>query len=578
MWFLSYFLLHLLVYSLLRLQFFIWNRSSFTDLSGADTAMAFFQGLRFDLSAVAATAGLCLLLLPWLLQNAFLRKFWLWFFVAINSILIIINAADTELFNFTAKRFTSSSFFLVHDAHVSNLVLPYLPLAFTSFLILAGYVITAGWMISRLKLQLILRNKFFVSFAVLICAVVFSRGGFQLKPITFVDAKIYNNTYANNLVLNSSFTLLKSASKSSLQKIGGFSENELLEQLNPQNIEPLVTEFEKPNVLVLILESFSQEYTELKNPEATPFLNELRKKSADFKNSYANGRRSIEGIAAILSGIPALMEEPFINSEFSANQIIGLGSILNSNGYHTSFFHGADQGTMHFDSFVKSVGIQNHFSQQSYPQQSDYDGTWGIFDEPFLNWACEKYGTFKTPFFSTVFTLSSHQPYKLPRGFDGEFKDGRLEILKSIQYADFSLKNFFECAQKQSWYNNTIFILTADHTGPGLSSNADFLSRYKVPIVIFSPKKAGLEKLDTDQFAQHIDLFPTILDLLKIEIKNRNYLARSLLRPGPKLIALYSDGQYQLTGNVKNPELQLKAVQQYFSEGMYDNRLYYPTK
>jgi phosphoglycerol transferase MdoB-like AlkP superfamily enzyme len=150
-----------------------------------------------------------------------------------------------------------------------------------------------------------------------------------------------------------------------------------------------------------------------------------------------------------------------------------------------------------------------------------------------------------------------------------------------VQYADYSLSKFFECAKKQDWYPNTLFILTADHTGPELKKDADFVSRYRIPLILYGvgPGMGWIKKLNTNQPAQHIDILPTILDVLNIEQDKNNYLSRSLLRDGPpKVVALYSDGHYDLVGDVKNKDQQLKAVQQYFSEGLYNNRLYYPLK
>lgn len=580
MWFLTYFLLHLIIYTLIRVEFLVWNWASLRTLSVSEILWAFLNGIRFDLSALAATIGLCYLGLVWLAFYSKLRKAWLLFFVFINGAFYLINIVDIELFNFTARRFSSSSFFLLGEGGVSNLILPYLPLALPSFAILIIYFILAYKLIQKFNYSFKLKNKVIYTFLVLIISVVFSRGGFQLKPLTFVDAKIFNNTFANNLVLNSSFTLLKSASQESLKREHFFEKEELLSYLNQQDIEPVpvLAADKKLNIVILILESFSKEYLDLKNPEATPYFNQLRKSSVDFTKAYANGRRSIEGIAAILSGIPALMDEPFINSQFSANQIIGLGTLLGSHNYNTSFFHAANIGSMHFDSFTKSVGFENHFAIENYPNKNDYDGTWGVFDEPYLKWVCAKFSEFSQPFLSTIFTLSSHQPYVLPKGFDNQFKDDRLPILKTIQYTDYSLAQFMKCAEQQSWYQNTLFIFTADHTGPSLSADADFESRYQVPLVLFSPQKELLKNIDASQYAQHIDVLPTILDILKIEHKNQNYLSRSLLRNGPKVIALYADRQYQLVGDVKDQDNQLKAIQQYFSEGLYDNRLYYPAK
>ncbi|MCC2678985.1 MAG: putative sulfatase [Pseudobdellovibrio sp.] len=578
MWFLAYFFLHFSVYTLVRAVFYIWNKSSLSNLQTMDVLWAFLHGWRFDLSVLSVLVGLCFLGLVWLGHIRILKNLWLGLFITLNSAFLFLNFADIELYNFTAKRFTASSFFLLSDGKASNLIAPYLTLAGTCFLTVAVYIFLAGTLAKRYNEKFELYKKAVFSFIILIVSVIASRGGFQHKPLTFVDAKLFDNSYGNNLILNSTFTVFKSATHRSLDKSTYFAADEMLSYLNARTPKTVTTGDEKLNIVILVLEGFSDEYTKLKNPEPTPFLNKLRSEGADFKSAYANGRRSIEGIAAILSGIPALMEEPFINSEFSANQIIGLGTLLTSEGYHTSFFHAANSGSMHFDSFTKSVGINNFYSKADYPNAADDDGTWGIFDEPFLKWTCDRVSGFHQPFFTTVFTLSSHQPYKLPATYIEKFKDDRLEILKTIQYTDYSLEKFFECARTKEWYGNTLFILTADHTGPEYDKTGGFVSRYRVPFVMYGPGLSWLKKLNTNQPVQQIDVLPTILDVLNIEQKNVNHLARSVLREGPKVIALYSDGHYELVGDVKNREQQLKAVQQYFSEGLYDNRLYYPAK
>lgn len=578
MWFFAYFLLHLLIYSLLRIEFLVWNWASLKNLPFLDILTAFIYGLRFDLSALSLLVGLCFVGLLWMKPKTNLLKTWVGIFIIANSIFYLINAADVELFNFTAKRFSSSAFYMIGEGAVTDYITPYLGLAGVSVLIIVGYVVAAIQLSQKYNFQFNLKNKAVLSFVFLLLSVVFSRGGLQHKPLTFVDAKLFDNTYANNLVLNSTFTVLKSLGRSSLERVKFYENNELLSLLNQQDITAVKAESKNLNVMIVILESFSKEYLELKNPEATPYLNNLRKKSLDFEHAYANGRRSIEGVAAILSGIPALMEEPFINSEFSANQIIGLGSILNSHNYQTSFFHGASNGTMHFDRFTKSVGIENYYGLNEYPDRTEFDGSWGIFDEPYLQWTCKKQTEIKEPFFTTVFTLSSHQPYNIPEKYKEKFKDDRLDILKSVRYTDYALEQFIKCAEQQPWYQNTLFIFTADHTGPFLNENSSFETRYQIPLVVFSPQKELLKNINTQQYVQHIDLLPTILDVLKIEHKNINYLSRSLLRSGDKVIALYADHHYQLVGNIKDPEKQLKAIQQYFSEGLYDNRLYYPVR
>ena len=581
MWFLAYFLLHLIVYTLIRVEFLVWNWASLKALTSEQLFTAFAHGLRFDLAAVALTQGLCFLAVLWVAEKKLTRNIFLWAFALLNAAFFVVNTADVELYNFTARRFSAHSFFLVQDGNVSNLILPYIPLATASAVIVFGYLYLAFKMISKFKFEAGLVKKALASFIVLVLSVLAARGGFQHKPLTYVDAKLFDNSYANNLVLNSTFTILKSASKTSLERVEHYSQDEMLALLNQRGeVNVPIAKDLRPNIVILILEGFSEEYSQLKSPEVMPYLNSLRAQSADFKNAYANGRRSIEGVAAILSGIPALMEEPFINSEFSANQIIGLGTLLEGLGYSTHFFHAANKGSMHFDSFTKSVGVSNYYGRQDYPNAKDDDGTWGIFDEPFLNWTCETLNSTaaQKPFFASMFTLSSHQPFKLPAEYESKFTAAGLPILKTIQYTDFAVEKFMNCAKQKEWFKNTIFIFTADHTGPELELNSNFVSRYKVPLFIYAPAFDWVKKINTKQPAQQIDILPTLLDVLSVEQKNVNYLSRSLLRDGPKVIALYSDGQYELVGDVTNREKQLKAVQQYFSQGLYDNRLYYPIK
>jgi phosphoglycerol transferase MdoB-like AlkP superfamily enzyme len=577
MWLLAYFGLHLFIYLVFRLQFLIWNWPALKNLSHSDILTAFVYGVRFDLSALALPVGIFLLGWLWGQPQSLFKKFWFLFFGLLNICFILLNFGDSELLNFTARRFTKSSFFLFKEAQASNLVAPYIGMSIFTFLFLAIYCYLI-YRFSKIQLPRYTRKtKIFSSLTLVVLAVIFSRGGFQVKPLTYVDAKLFEQSYANNLILNSTFTLLKSFGKPPVERVHFFDSEKMLSLLNPQDLPSQKSQKTGPlNVVLIFLESFSNEYLELKNPEVTPYFNSLRGKSVDFRKAYANGRRSIEGIAALLSGIPALMEEPFINSEFSSNQVIGLGTLLSAEKYHTSFFHGAQNGSMHFDQFIKSVGIQNYFGKNEYPNGADDDGTWGIFDEPFLKWTCEKLTHFPEPFFTSIFTLSSHQPFKLPEDFKAD--EGLSPVLKSIQYADFSLQQFMKCAEKQSWFKSTLFILTADHTGPELKAEPSFEDRFKVPLIFYSPDPNILKNMNSQQFAQHIDVLPTLLETLQIPLKNKNHLARSLWQSGPKVVALYTDGKYQLVGDVQNEAEQLKAIQQYFSEGLFDNRLYYPTK
>ncbi len=579
MWIIAYFFLHFAIYLTFRVLFLVWNWPSLQFLTKSQLLSAFVTGLRFDTAAIVVTAGTFILGLLWFQKNKLIRWVWIFTFWILFLANILLNCVDTELVNFTGRRFSKSAFFLIGEGHVTNFIFPYINIASFTLLFLLVVTFAIYYLMKKMVLTEKLSQKLMISFVLIITMIIGFRGGLQSKPISFVEGHLFSETIANQLVLNSTFTVLKSLNKSSSERLHFFSEAEMLDLLkNNYQQKKISTEFNNINVVLIILESFSLEYTQLKNPEFTPFLNRLMsdKNAVSLKNAYANGLRSIEGVGAVLAGVPALMEEPFINSEFAANQFIGIGSVLKAKGYHTSFFHGAQNGSMHFDAFIKSTGIEHYFGKNEYPNIKDDDGTWGIYDGPFLNWACDKISTFPQPFMTSVFTLSSHQPFNIPENVRSEHPDGPIPILKAIHYTDSSLESFLNCAKQKPWFKNTLFIITADHAGPALNTAGNFASRFRIPIIFFSNEKNRLENLDSDQYAQQIDLLPTIFDTVGIQQKSKNLMARSLWQPGYKQIALYADGVYDLVGDISDKDLQLKAIRQYFSQGLFDNKLYYP--
>lgn len=568
----------LALYLGIRILFLGWNFVHFRDFSASEIAVSFLQGLRFDAAVVVPIVFITLLAL--LIPVRFIR------FLALNAItfghaaLIFGNFIDVELVNFMGRRFTKSSLYLATEGQNTNM-LQYGLLAMLTFIGLAVFLVICYKNYFKIHPQLSacsLKTKTLFVVAMMPLVVIFGRGGLQYKPISFVDAKILPHTYAHHLVLNTSFTFLKSFGKSDFQKEKYFSDAEMRKYLNPAQTtkKSQAQDAKGYNLVIFIVESLSKEYL---SPTRTPYLTELIKKGVYFDKSYANGRRSIEGIASILAGIPALMEEPFLNSEFATNEFMGLGQLFKKQKYQTSFFHGATNGTMRFDVFTKASGFDQYFGKNEYPDQNQNDGFWGIYDEPFLQFACEKMTGFKPPFASVVFTLSSHQPFKTPESFDKNYHGAANEIpiLKTISYVDLSLKNFMACAQKQAWFDKTIFLFVADHTGPAVDEvNSDFEQKFEIPILFYAKKPEVLLGLNPNQYAQQIDLFPTLNDLFRLGYLNMNHLARTLYNQGPKTIALYSDQHYELVGDTEKTENHLKAIKQYFSEGLYDNRLYFP--
>ena len=302
------------------------------------------------------------------------------------------------------------------------------------------------------------------------------------------------------------------------------------------------------------------------------------------------------------------MTESLFESVYQNNQLLGLGSLLAPHGYTSSFFHGAANGTMRFDTLCQHVGIQHYFGLNEYPDKAaDFDGQWGIYDEPYLQYVAKQLTAGKTPFVATIFTLSSHHPYAVPPKYRGRFSKGTLAIHESIGYTDFALERFFDTASRQSWYSNTLFIITGDHTSK-LETKAFLnpLGQYRVPLLIFHPR-GKLEGVDTNRVTQQADILPSILDYLGIHPDRRLLFGTSIFRQSEGRAFLHSNGHYWLVRGhdalefapeggsklfdlskdpgVRSPqaahsdrarslEKEAKALQQYFINGMIRNNLY----
>ena len=201
------------------------------------------------------------------------------------------------------------------------------------------------------------------------------------------------------------------------------------------------------------------------------------------------------------------------------------------------------KGTMGFKAFSQIAGIDHYYGKEDYPNKGDFDGNWGIFDEPYLQYYSEQLSSMKEPFFSGIFTLSSHHPYTIPDQYENEFPKGSLPIHESIGYTDYSLQQFFIAAEKTDWFENTLFIITADHTQENVKSTySNLLGAYRVPIAYYCPK--NLKDTLIDKVTQQLDIFPTTIDILGIEGSFVNF-GQSALDSNKPFSISYINGIYQ---------------------------------
>ncbi len=281
-------------------------------------------------------------------------------------------------------------------------------------------------------------------------AIIGIRGGLQYIPIGIRNAvQVTDSKYAP-IVLNTPFSIVNTFANDKLPDVHYMPDEALSKYFNPVK-QYSGKPFRKKNVVLIILESFSKEFTGIGGRQSyTPFLDSLMRVSYVCTQAYANGLHSAEGIPAVVSGVPSLMDEPLTTSVYGANRITALPNVLKTEGYESAFYHGGTNGTMSFDVFCAAAGFDKYYGRTEYNNEKDYDGNWGIWDEPFLQYFEQGIGKMKEPFMATVFTLSSHPPYNVPGAYKNVLPKGTLPIHQCIAYSDQSLRKFFA-------YGNSIF-------------------------------------------------------------------------------------------------------------------------
>ncbi len=549
------------LFTMSRIIFFFANFQFFKGIEGIEFIKILMGGIRFDI------ASICMVnLLYVLLQFIPLKiRFRHWYqksmqilFYTTNSLALMLNFVDVIYFRFTFKRTTSDIFnYMAVGGDFSKLLPQFIVDFWYIVLIMIVFIVALIKLTGIFKVKdiVISKNKYYLYhslfFVVTILLLIMGiRGGLQMKPLEIINSGQYAENKNVPLVLNTPFTIIKTIGLPVLNHTIYFNDQkELSDIYNPIHSGDTTERFRKLNVVIIIVESFSQEHIGALNhiegySGYTPFLDSLIKKSGYIKG-FANGKRSIEGIPSILAGLPTLMNEAYITSMYSGNKMNSLASILKTKGYHTSFYHGGSNGTMGFDSFTKIAGFDTYYGRNQYNNEKDYDGKWGIFDEPFLQNYAKQLNATPQPFLSSVFTLSSHHPYNVPEKYKGKFKKGPLEIQESIMYADYSLQKFFETAARMPWFDSTLFVITADHTSEAYYDYyQNNIGKYAIPIIFYMPN-TNL-KINSQQIGQQIDIMPSILDLLNFDKPYFSFGSSIFDSTQPHFNITYMNGEYQI--------------------------------
>ncbi len=623
----------LLLFLLTRFIFYWFNIGEFETFSSE----IFWEGLRFDTAAICLLNSIyfvCLLLPFRFVESKIFRKIGNVYYIVVNAIALLTNLIDTCYYPYSMRRMTGDIFSFVGETNNIGQLIPVFIKDFwyvaVIWLALIGLLLLSAWLTEKTDYGRMAGWWKHIVLRLCCLFLIFTgaRGGWQLRPLNISFASSAAGVENAALVLNSPYSLITTLDSHGLKRMHYFTDEEgksifstqrhftekntFIGATNFPYHNGIVNNYSHPiNVVLIILEGISSEYSEYLADEPkplagfTPFLDSLAQQSIVFRG-YANGQQSIEALSSILGGIPSLMEKPFSQSRYAAYNIQYAIPALKPYNMRTMFFHGGQNGTMGFDRFCKMNGIDQYFGMDEYDPSrldEDYDGTWGISDVPYLQYVANKLSGCADPFFATIFTLSSHHPFKVPKDYDNVLPKGEIPMQHCVAYTDEALRQFFARAKKTYWYPNTLFVITADHTNFHGATDVDYFAhRYSVPMIFFYPKADTSYR--SNQIVQQVDIMPSIIDYCGFSADFSSFGHSAFDKSAPHFAINYLSGSYELyidnyliefDGNVithvydatngykeVNPksvpglassEKLLKAVIQRFNNGLLDNSI-----
>ncbi len=532
------------LFSLFRGILLVTYYDEFATLSFFEVFQSFIYGLRFDLALACIIFLIPILMInlpaKWA-ENPKWLSFWYWVCLPIILAICFLLAADIAYYAYVKRHITQELRLILHDSFfILQIGLNSYKLALLGFATFAGALfllwkkvfpkdILAIESYPSGSTSLVKRITIF-TLVFLVMAIGF-RGGIQRKTIHVINAFATGNPTQGNLILNGAYSAIRSFDNRPSVSHAFYSSDKLQQQaiklgLFKQNKNyPFQQKFSpahenKLNIVIILLESWSYKYIDAlsgNNYGITPNFDKIIKNGLSFNRFYSAGQRSIEGLQAVLTGVPLLVDLPRLGWGLENSKFSRLGALLKKHDYHTLFVQSSRRTSFHIDSISAAAGFDNYFGREDMDIELDYanpDSFWFGWDHETFNKVQSYLSTTKEPFINFTFTGSTHSPYgTLPKEFlkYPHSTDTENGFMNTLFYADWALGQFMEKARQQSWFNNTVFFFTADHT-LGAYQTGTILEQFHIPFVIYSPNhiKAGVNNV----IGSHLDILPTVIDIL----------------------------------------------------------------
>ena len=510
-----------------RLIFYFANHSYFPAHSFGYTIYCFIVGLRFDIATIVYfhfPFCLYILLSPFFANARRYAKFFGRLFLFTQGLLMLVSLIDTAYFPFIFRRSTIETMALLRDLHFrpGGLLRDYwyLFIAFPllCWLFYRGYKRIAT---GTPDITPTYTRKPSPAWSLLwIVIIIVAVRGLHRFALTPSSAGLYVKSSFSPLVNNTPFNLLfsyyryhRGIAEMRWEELPVADSTSVFSIRHSPNVSQ---PFRKSNVYIILLESFSRSYLQAGHPykAETPFLDSIMAQSLVCENAFANGTISIQAINSVLGSVPPIAYQTITASPFEFNRLEGFGHLLSNQGYATNFFFGSTPDHFGFERLVKAFGVQRYFGQKEFDNDKFYDGTWGIYDAPFFDWAAHQLLNEQQPRFALLFNLSSHYPYSIPEPFASSLPKGPLNSSQSVRYVDQSLRSFFEILKTDSAYNQSLFVFVGDHWSHEDNSQPAFgLHRYPIPLFFFTPDRS-IQAGKITHIADQLDILPTVMDWL----------------------------------------------------------------
>lgn len=515
----------------------MYHDKLFYKLSFNEAVLAFLHGLRFDLSIVFSIYGVPTLIgfLPLSKVRAwkFVQEGVLWTLVALYVAQIFFLIGDLFYFGQVKRHMFDELVSLAGEwDFIFDTLLGGYIFYLLGFFAIVGWACRWFWKVLKRQRSDEYRAKWWHSLAFLLLSVLVIRGGFGLKPLGIVDAYAFGGAAGGQLTLNGVFSGWHASRNSEKMEYPKIQEQRFRAFTNKLGLDasdnpfyrsfsPVFGKERKLNVVVILLESWSQYYVDSfgqNNFGVTPNLDRISREGVKFENFLATGSRSIEAIQAILTSFPSLKGLPTLGLGFELMNTAAMGAATAEVGYESVFMQSAKRESFRLHSVANAFGFTQYYGLEDYPDLGNATAApaFGWDREMFMH-SINVFDRIESPFVSFMFTGTTHTPFRKFEAFKYAEKSGPENeegFLNTLHYADAALGEFFVKAKERKWFKDTVFILTADHTF-GAFRNFEFIESFKVPLVIYAP--GLIEPRVEKKFGSHLDVLPTLLHITGTE-------------------------------------------------------------